>query len=284
MAANDSENPEADPTVEAAATAPDAATVAVPDADATAGTEAATRARPTPVARLYEEEQRIDGRFRWSVGGAQRSCRACRESIPPHTSFSTVLMAALPEDLPGVAGPDPLEVFERCDYCEACFEALPNEQVFAHWKSCFPTPEAEPKKQVNLASLRSYFDQVAELIHAPAVDEPPAADPEAADPESDLEIDADLESRDDSRAEDSGDAEGDDSSAQAETPEETSGAFAYLLALFLVRRRLLKWGGFTDAGLRLICRQTDREYCVAIPQGSESALTAQIGAFEELFQ
>lgn len=274
-------------TAQEAAAGPDAAgTGAAGGVAESVMQDAVTRARPTPVARLYEEEQRIDGRFRWSVGGAQRSCRGCKERIPPHTSFSTALVAANAEDLPGVAGPDPTEVFERCDYCRECFDQLPHERVFAHWNTCFPAPEAAPKKQVNLASLRSYFDQVAELIRDP---EGEKHDAEKQAEEAAHADDPSFEAHEAAAEHHAGEPHAELEHEPHEHPPEsddpqTSGAFAYLLALFLVRRRLLKWRGFTDGGLTLECRQTQREYLVQVPHGDERALTAQVLAFEELFQ
>lgn len=248
------------------------------EADATEHGRAAGDARtadkrgPT-LARVYQEELRVDGRFRWSVGGARPVCSQCRTEIPPSGTFHTVLVEAAsdsPESDPG----DLLEVFERRDLCEECFGRADRSTVFAFWKSALPAARGEVKKSVNVISLRAYFDRLIDSLsdggHADA-----PIDNDGRDPESPLTLDRDQASDEDDEA-------AAESSDRAATPT-TQQTLAYLLGLFLVRKRNLRWGDVVDGVLRLNCRATDRSYFLETPPLTEQELESGVRAFEELF-
>ncbi len=59
---------------------------------------------------------------------------------------------------------------------------------------------------------------------------------------------------------------------------------AYLLALFLVRRRMLKWEGIDDDHLRLRCKESDRPVGLPVPPWTDAELEQAVTEFEELFR
>lgn len=246
------------------------------------------------LARLYEEEQRVDGRFRWTVGSAKASCSACLQEIPAETPFHTVLVESDRSDATQIG--DPLETWERRDLCDACFEGGERDGVFAFWKSVLPPTEEAPLKRVNLASLRSYFDRMLDPV---GVEESAQSDPDQGDeghedptpadqdsPEASLSRAADVADSAGDHPADTADAEADpgreaaSSGVEAESGVKT---LAYLLGLFLVRKRNLKWVNVQRGKLTLRCPQTDREYELETPVLSEEQLHSGISAFEELF-
>ncbi|MEM7262323.1 MAG: hypothetical protein AAF488_10070, partial [Planctomycetota bacterium] len=198
-------------------------------------------------AKLLEAETSVAGRTRWSVGTSRKACVVCQEPLPEDASFHTALLPpseAVDPNAPSIA--DASELFERQDYCEPCFEAKPPEHAFAHWKTILPPPPDAPKRIVNLASLRVYFDQLGSIVER-------SQDSEAAERWELSEEDVrDLE------------------------------RLRYLIALFLVRKRALKWADQVGQKLILECRATETTIEVPIPAPGE-AMDAATAAFEQLF-
>ena len=220
----------------------------------------------TPYARRLDDPQRVDGGGRWSVDSTARRCCRCAGALPDHETFHTVLEPAPPEDLP--LG-DERELFVRRDYCTECFTSQPPETVFAHWTRILPPPPGGPKKIVNLASLLAHFHQ---LVETPAL-------PTASEDGEDGELPGENV------------GEGKTAPATAPRPEphvpelsDERGRLAYLLALFLVRRRMLKWEGMVDERLQLICKESDRPVALGVPAMTDSELEEAVAEFEELFR
>ncbi len=197
------------------------------------------------LARLYELEQRIDGPKQWSVGESRRVCSTCGLKFPDSTPFHTVLCpprlcsskaARLQSRYPEVSA-----LFERLDYCERCFSAVPVEESYAHWMSVLPEPPEPPHKSLNLETLLNLFQSMVGASEEPAE---LAAEPQMKQ--------GDLHMR-------------------------------YLLGLFLVRKRVLRWQGREGDRLRLSCRKTDRSYQLQIPSATPEAIRAHVDTFAELF-
>lgn len=266
------------------------------------------------VARLYDEEQRVDGRYRWSVGSAQPVCARCGGEIPAGTDFITALVESDPSTWPGSAGADPLEVFERLDHCASCFATADPVRIFAFWRSVVPATAQPRRKTVNLASLRAYFDRLLDagaaratgVAASGAVDCGAGAGGSVAGGSVDGGVDEGCRALDDygvgpfeavtagvDDAESLADPVGPDSQAQREASSQGSAAAAgpierqvmlYLLALFLVRRRSLRWESTSESGaLELVCRQTGNRYRVEVPGMSSEELAGRMSAFEQLF-
>lgn len=251
-------------------------------AEAEASGEESQQARPASFARLYEEEQRVDGRYRWSVGGARAVCGACGEQIPADQPFYTALVESV--EAPGTSAQgDPLEVFERCDYCQNCFseqskangaDAAAPAGCFAFWKSVLPPPDKPPTKTVNLASMRSYFDRLVDALgeaeaQGEAEGEQPVATEEGNAPEAE-EL-----------------PEVEPNAVEAQIGESQGGPgdehLCYLLGLFLVRKRSLRWESLDGDVLSLYCRNSDRRYQLTVPHLPQEALAKSIESFESLF-
>jgi hypothetical protein len=148
---------------------------------------------------------------------------------------------------PATESADPTgEVFARRDTCEPCFAGAPPERAFAHWRSVLPPPPGGVRKIVNLASLLAHFHSLVEVVRGDRGEGPPGADELPAAP--------------------------------------TTQRLIYLLALFLVRRRMLRWEGVEGGILRLRCRESDRPIEVSVPPLPPAELESAIAEFEELFR
>jgi len=162
------------------------------------------------------------------------------------------------------------ELFVRRDYCEECFAASPPAISFAHWRSILPPPPGGVRKVVNLASLLAHFHA---LVETPAAEED--------DPASDIRS-SPLGAVETGRGGSEGLPAG-DSGSDASRPAEARARLSYLLALFLVRRRMLRWEGVEAGILRLRCRESDRPVELAVPEMTPAELDAAISEFESLF-
>ena len=217
----------------------------------------------TPFARRLEDPQRVDGGGRWSVDSTRRRCCRCDTPFPDHDPFHTVLEPASDEER---GSEDAREVFVRRDYCTGCFESDPPATVFAHWRCVLPPPPDGARKVVNLASLLAHFHQLVETpaVHIPDEDEEGAS------------------------GEGSGGGEGSTPPAPPLEPHiptlsEEKLRLVYLLALFLVRRRMLKWEGVEGGVLQLRCKESDRPVGLPEPPWSEAELAEAVAEFEDLF-
>ena len=198
------------------------------------------------MAKLFEADTAVANRTRWSVGTSRKTCVACSERLPEDQSFHTALCA--PSDLGDAQIADASEVFERRDYCETCFASSPPVHAFASWLTVRPPAAEAPKKIVNLASLRVYFDQLGAIVKR-AREEAGARAQGVELSESEI---ADVD------------------------------RLRYLIALFLVRKRALRWVEHEPAALRLECKATDSIIEVPVPPtGAEMDEVTQ--AFDQLF-
>ncbi|MFQ5653299.1 MAG: hypothetical protein ACE5GW_01035 [Planctomycetota bacterium] len=134
-------------------------------------------------------------------------------------------------------------LFERADYCSSCFALAPIDRAFAHWRSFLPPPPESPRRTVNLASLYSTFLQLG---------------------------DAGEESV----------GEGD---AEARITSSERARVRFLLALFLVRKRVLKWGALRGDRLLLRCRQSGETHEIGVPPEPREELEQAVEAFAALF-
>ncbi len=223
-----------------------------------------------PFARRIEDPQRVDGGGRWSVDSTRRRCCRCHKDLPDDQTFDTVLEpATVTEEGQEAAGERPIEpkreeasdLFARRDYCALCFQTDPPATYFAHWRRVLPPPVGGPKKVVNLASLLSHFHQ---LVETPAVSESERGD-DAGKGTAESTASPPLEPH-----------------VPTLSPERLR--LAYLLALFLVRRRMLKWETVGEEALRLRCKESDRPVDLPLPAMSKEALEEAMAQFEDLFR
>ncbi len=203
--------------------------------------------RGTIFAKLFEAETSVASPTRWSVGSSRKTCVGCSEPLPDDRSFHTAL--CVPENLAETQIADASAVFERRDYCLACFEASPPAHAFASWTTVLPPAAEAPKKIVNLTSLRVYFDQLGSIV-ARARDDEQGAEMNGIDL-SPAEL-ADLE------------------------------RLRYLIALFLVRKRALRWVDHHGSTLRLECKATESILDIAVPAPG-ATMDEATRAFEQLF-
>jgi len=240
------------------------------------GTEERSAGR-TPYARRLEDPQRVEGRGRWSVDSTRRRCGRCAADFPDHEAFHTVLEPApAPAMAEGASeeGPeDAPEVFVRRDYCASCFTESPPTTVFAQWRCVLPPPPEGARKVVNLASLLAHFHQ---LVETPAAREPGEDELEAAE----------LDEADPGAVDRRPAVPGDEAPLVPHVPQLSTERLqlVYLLALFLVRRRMLKWEGVGEGFLQLRCKESDRPVGLPIPPWSEEELAEAIEEFEDLFR
>ncbi len=191
-------------------------------------------------ARLYQPDQRVDGRERWTVGESPRLCRGCREEFPQGSPFHSVLKPADGAEEER-RSPDLSALFSRHDYCQRCFPSVRLENAFAHWTCTFPAPAEPAQKSFNLPRLRHLFDQLT----------PPEAGEEGAERE--------------------------------EQGEPGAEQLRYLLALFLVRKRVFSWEGRAGDQILLSCRRTDQRYRLTIPKVPPEEILARVEEFAALF-
>ncbi|MFN0057079.1 MAG: hypothetical protein ACKVX7_01355 [Planctomycetota bacterium] len=244
---------------------------AVTDATAAPMVPDASAAPQSPVyARLYEEEQKVDGPSRWSVGAGHRVCHRCQQQLAQRVQFCTVLEPA--REVRGRSF-DAAEIFERHDYCVSCFPTVTRERIFAHWKSVIPEGSGTARKTVNLASLYATFEQLSERSAATESSVScRTSTPSLPDDERDR-------GSDESRA----DATRDETSflnSPESVPQDHH--LGFLLALFLVRKRQLRWVSIDSNCLTVAAREDDHLYRLPVPPPSFD-LTAAEAAFEALF-
>ena len=241
-----------------------------------------TGASTTPrraFARLRDEEQRVAGGGRWSVDASRRHCHRCAEEILRGNPFWTVLAEADPAE----AGEAVAAFFSRQDHCEGCIESLDEDPFFARWKTTVPTPEGPPRRIVNIASLHATFLSLIDSLDG-------GEDVGAA-----------------AGGDETGDRESSESSAPAGTslaPEEQEEQFeaqdrpsrraalevsavadrirlAYLLALFLVRKRALRWISHDPQSLT-VKERSGAIHQVQVPAIDAVALEEAVAEMEQL--
>ena len=240
-------------------------------------------------ARLRDEEQRVAGGGRWSVDASRRHCHRCAEEILRGNPFWTVLAEADPDQ----AGEAVAAFFSRQDHCEGCIESLDEDLFFARWKTTVPAPEGPPRRIVNIASLHATFLSLIDALDGEDVGAPVAAD-ETGDPVS---------------SESSASAATDEVSAgvasaaqkQEEPQEEPQDArnrptrraalevsavadrirLAYLLALFLVRKRALRWISHDPQSLT-VGERSGAIHQVKVPSIDAVALEEAVAEMEQL--
>jgi hypothetical protein len=212
-----------------------------------------------PFARRLDDPQRIDGGGRWSVDSTRRRCCRCESVLADQHVFHSVLEPP-PPDLPD----DDQELFARRDYCESCFSTDPPQHIFAHWRAVLPPPPGGVRKIVNLASLLAHFHGLVETPgRSDSKDEKgpeEAAASVAADPVAAERV----------------------SVGRGLSPARLR--LAYLLSLFLVRRRMLKWEGLEGGILSLRCKESDRTLELSVPDLEPLELEEAIAEFEGLFR
>jgi hypothetical protein len=237
----------ADSSPQASMTGPESAAPA-PSAPGTGdGTGTPPVAEPRAANERAAFARRLDDPQRVDGGGrwsVDATRRRCARCAEPLPD-GRVFHSVLEPPPPG-APHEEQEVFVRRDYCEECHRSGPPERAFAHWRAVLPPPPGGVRKIVNLASLLAHFHT---LVEGSAKEAGAAAAVEASAP------------------------------ATAEAPR-----LIYLLALFLVRRRMLRWEGVEDRVLRLRCRESDRLLEVAVPALPTAELEAAVAEFEELFR
>ncbi len=244
-------------------------------------------------ARLRDEEQRIAGGGRWSVDSSRRNCALTGEEIPRGTPFWTVLAPADPDAAPESAGPL-TAFFSRQDYCDAAMDQMDSEIFFARWRTVIPEDEGPPKRVVNVASLLATFLELAE----PSRISTPLAPADAEGPSTG--------SAGNSGGGSSGGANSGASEVPAlEAPAEDSAVthadsamspsglsvergidrprLAYLLALFLVRKRALVWEDHGDQGLKVREKSSGDSYQLISPDLDQRTLEEAIHELEALF-
>ena len=241
-----------------------------------------TGASTTPrraFARLRDEEQRVAGGGRWSVDASRRHCHRCAEEILRGNPFWTVLAEADPAE----AGEAVAAFFSRQDHCEGGIESLDEDPFFARWKTTVPTPEGPPRRIVNIASLHATFLSLIDSLDG-------GEDVGAA-----------------AGGDETGDRESSESSAPAGTslaPEEQEEQFeaqdrpsrraalevsavadrirlAYLLALFLVRKRALRWISHDPQSLT-VKERSGAIHQVQVPAIDAVALEEAVAEMEQL--
>lgn len=222
-----------------------------------------------PLARRHDDPQRIEGAGRWSVDATRRRCSQCGEALLDHEPFHTILAPASPRPTGSAdAEGEDLHLFERRDSCEACFAASPPATAFAHWRAVLPPPPGGVRKRVNLASLLAHFHALIEgTRNGDAGSDDALAGTRA------------LSCAGDEPAL----AGGEGATIAPESAGEPRHRLAYLLALFLVRRRMLRWEGVEEGILRLRCRESDRTVEIPVPDLAPGEIEDAAAQFEELF-
>lgn len=211
-------------------------------------------------ARLQEEQQRVAGGGRWSVDGSRRCCHGCQQEIVHGTPFWTVLRATDKEP----TEPDSVAAFFcRQDYCESCIDSLEQGQHYARWKTSVPAPNDPPRRIVNLASLQATFLSLLEVESTESKTQQPADD-DRQKPSEPPEVASSTTT-------------GLRVSKQADREW-----LAYLLALFLVRKRVLRWE--QHQGDHLVVRERGgNSHRVPVPRIDSQVLEQAIADFEQLF-
>ncbi len=198
----------------------------------------------------------VAGGGRWSIDASRRSCHRCQQQIHRGTPFWTVLSEADPDQ----AGDGVAAFFSRQDHCEACIERMEQEPFFARWKTTVPAEEGPPARIVNIASLHATFLSLVELDGAASDTVEPAADPD--DP---LNSGQDSDSRPSLEVSDSADRT----------------RIAYLLALFLVRKRALRWVGHGE-GFLTVAERSGTLHQVPVSNIDPATLEVAVAEMEQL--
>ncbi|MAJ28059.1 hypothetical protein CBD41_01410 [bacterium TMED181] len=223
-------------------------------------------------ARLRDQEQRVAGGGRWSVDSSRRFCALTKQEIPRGTPFWTVLATADPDSAPESAGPL-AAFFSRQDYCDEAMAGLDPGSFFARWRTVIPEESGPVKRVVNLASLLATFLELAEPIRK---QEPAEAEESAQAADADPGADAGEE------------GESDPSSALRRVGLEIDSStdrsrLAYLLALFLIRKRALIWDDHVDSCLRVREKSSEEIYEIPAPEMDRETLEAAVSEIESLF-
>jgi hypothetical protein len=272
---------------EAVPSSPHNAPHAAPHAEDQESPETGDTGTSTPprraFARLRDEEQRVAGGGRWSVDASRRHCHHCSEEIVRGTPFWTVLAEADPAQ----AGEAVAAFFCRQDHCEGCIESLDEDPFFARWKTTVPAPEGPPRRIVNIASLHATFLSLIDSLDGDEDVGTPAGGVETADPGS---------------SESPAPAPTDEASAgMTSAPEEQEEQFearnrptalevsavadrirlAYLLALFLVRKRALRWISHDPQSLT-VKERSGVIHRVQVPAIDAVALEEAVAEMEQL--
>ena len=175
--------------------------------------------------------------------------------------FWTVLR---PADQEPIAGEGVAAFFCRQDYCESCIESVPEGEYFARWKTSVPAPTGPPRRIVNLASLHATF---LSLIDA----KNPVQGSAELDPQSPSQAQQEPQSDD----------PGVPTGGLAVSREADRVRLAYLLALFLVRKKALRWQQHGGDHL-VVCERSGELYQVPVPGIDSGELEAAVTEFEEL--
>ena len=220
--------------------------------------------RPT-FARLRDEQQRVAGGGRWSVDASRRQCHRCQQEIPRGTSFWTVLAEADADQ----AGEVVAAFFSRQDHCEGCIEGLEEDPFFARWKTSVPAPDGPPRRIVNIVSLHATFVSLMEASGNSSEDTDSAEDTRENSQPPDQESDQELESTAETQP------QGLEVSEEADRIR-----LAYLLALFLVRKRVLRWVGHEQQVLS-VQERAGTLHRVAVPAIDAATLEEAVAELEE---
>jgi len=227
-------------------------------------------------ARLRDEEQRVAGGGRWSVDSSRRFCALTREEIPRGTPFWTVLAPADPGDAPESAG-RLTAFFSRQDYCDEAMAQLDSSSFFARWRTVIPEESGPEKRVVNVASLLATFLELVEPLRSKSSGEEEAADEEGDG--SSFDPDSTPES-----------PEGEDSGVSAlgsrglQVDQSTDRLrLAYLLALFLVRKRALIWEDHDEELLKVREKASEEIYEIPTPAMDRETLEGAIREIESIF-
>lgn len=236
----------------------------------------------TPSARKIDDPQRVDGGGgRWSVDASRRRCSRCSRELPD----GEILHSALVPPPESASAEGDQVIFARGDYCEQCFEADPPQGAFAEWRTVLPPKPGGERKIVNLASLLAHFHSLVETSRA---------DDDLGD--GSLEDGAYEDGAYEDGAFEDGvfqrgafkDGVRDDAGVSTQSGKDPlapeRARIAYLLALFLVRRRMLRWEGIRGGVLSLRCRESDRPLELPVPPLTTAQLAEAIAEFEDLFR
>ena len=222
-------------------------------------------------ARLRDEEQRVAGGGRWSVDSSRRYCALTREEIPRGTPFWTVLAPADPQEAPESAG-RLTAFFTRQDYCDAAMAQLGSSSFFARWRTVIPEESGPQKRVVNVASLLATFLELVEPLRARSSEE--SRDGEEVGAESDPG----------DRQEEAEAADSTPSPRGLELDQSTDRLrLAYLLALFLVRKRALIWEDHGEEFLTIREKASEETYEIPIPAMDRPTLEGAIQEIESIF-
>ena len=227
------------------------------------------------------------GGGRWSVDASRRHCHRCAEEILRGNPFWTVLAEADPDQ----AGEAVAAFFCRQDHCEGCIESLEEDPFFARWKTTVPAPEGPPRRIVNIASLHATFLSLNDSLEGGEDGGAPAGADEAADPESSEspapaptdEASASIRSAPKEQEEPQ---EEQFESRNRPTALEVSAVadrirLAYLLALFLVRKRALRWISHDPQSLT-VKERSGAIHQVQVPAIDAVALEEAVAEMEQL--